>query len=692
MLEPADHFPDDRGAATPLYYDPAVHLVANTIDNGVFHSAWMSTDYAVALVESGSEAEIERAEAVIEAVLNCQDRDPRSPHYGNFKWEREDLAVEDLNAVQFVLVRLIPLLLNHSDRLSDALVARIKEGIRLGLDEIRRIDVSPVYSNIVAQDIANSILGGQLLQLPEYSRRGQAKLRTWLKVIDQSGIPHEYNSPTYSFVCIEALHKIVALSDQAEAVTLAQLIITRIGLSVALRIHPATGRLAPPHCRAYYPALVCQSPPEKSLLSQAIARGKVPSWLATVLNQRPAPMMVTETSDAAAGTVISSYLDAAFSIGVATQELATQSNRFISNQSNVFSIHYVRENGAAPGVVFSRYLINDKWLGDYRSTPSRSSDHIFRDEGSFHGALAGPRAFGLYTSPEVDAWARVSSAKAALIWNRAEDVAEIWVDGSRIERLPADLPEGSVIVVACGDVYILVRPLERTRLSLEAPVRIVEHRGSLVIEMVNYLGPAKTFWELGNPGAFFQGCVHNGFYVEVAARSQFASGRAAYDAHLSGTLRQELDDARAFDGENQRKWTLSYNRDGRALGIEVDLMRWEILRRWADGEDLGFPMLSSPIAGQDRSGEIALGNARLRCGKSAAWLLGLPEAELWVGAYHGPEAAAMSLELPDGHVWIKSLEAGMVVWDKGQVAIDAIGLRGAPEVIGAKLTNITRRG
>ena len=349
MLEPSDHFPDDRGSATPLYYDPDVYLVANSIDNGIFHSAWMSADYAVALVESGSRAEIERAEAVIDAVLNCQDMEPRSPHYGNFKWEHEDSAVEDLNAVQFVLIRLIPLLLNHSDRLSEALVSRVKEGIRLGLDEIRRIDVSPVYSNIVAQDIANSILGGQLLRLPEYSQRGLAKLRTWLKVIDQSGIPHEYNSPTYSFVCIEALHKIVAFSEQPEAVALAQLIIARIGLSVALRIHPATGRLAPPHCRAYYPALVCQSPAEVNAFSQAIAQGKLPGWLTTVLNQRPTPLMVTETSDAGAGTVIGSYLDTEFSIGVATGELATQSNRFISNQSNVFSIHYRRENGAAPG-------------------------------------------------------------------------------------------------------------------------------------------------------------------------------------------------------------------------------------------------------------------------------------------------------------------------------------------------------
>jgi len=676
----------------PLVYDPDVHLVANTIDNGVFHSAWMSAEYAVALIEGGSVAEIERAEAVIGAVLNCQDMDARSPHYGNFKWEHEDLAVEDLNAAQFVLVRLIPLLLNRSDRLSEALVTRVKERILIALEEVRRIDVSPVYSNIVAQDIANSILGGQLLQTSEYTQRGVNKLRAWLNLIDQSGIPHEYNSPTYSFVTIEALHKVVALSEHAEACTLAQLIIARVGLSVALRIHARTGRLAPPHCRAYYPQLAFESSPEAGAFARMIAEGVLPAWLDAVLKHRPSPMTVSETSDARAGTVISSYLDAEFSMGVASQELATQSNRFISNQSNVFSIHYRKGNRATPGVVFSRYLINDKWLGDYRTTPSRSSDHVFRDEGSFRGVLAGPRAFGLYTSRELDAWSRCSSAKATLIWNRAEDVDEIWVDGSRINDLPVDVSERSLIVVGCGDVYILVRPLERTKLGVEAPVRIVEHRGSLVVEMYNYLGPPKTFWELANPGAFFQGYVRNGFYAEVVARSQYASGREAYDAFADGQILEELDEARTFDGDNQRNWRLSYSSGEHSLGIDVDLMRWQIQRRWAEGENLGFPMLASPIAVQDRSGHIEVGDARLRCGNDAAWLLGLPEADLWVGVYHGPEAAAFTLEVPDGRVDIERMEAGMVVWDQGRVTVDAIGFQAEPRVLGANSVDVIRRG
>ena len=684
MLEPTDIFPSDSDSATPLFYDPDVHLVAVTIDNGIFHTVWMSTEYAVALVENGSPLEIKRAEAVIDAILDCQDMDARSPHYGNFKWEHEDLAVEDLNAVQFVLVRLIPLLLKQSDSLSEELVERVRARIRLALDEIRRIDVSTTYSNIVAQDIANSILGGQLLNRPEYLRRGVAKLRTWMNVIDKSGIPHEYNSPTYSFVSIDALYKIVKFSAHREARTLAQLLVSRIALSLALRLHAKTGRLAPPHCRAYYPDLVCERTAEATTFSLLIAQGKIPYWLETVLSHRPTPMPVTETSDAGAGVVISSYLDSEYSLGVASQELATQSNRFISNQSNVFSIHYTRANQFAPGVVFSRYLINDKWLGDYRTTPSRSSNRVFRDEGSFRGVLAGSRAIGLYTSRELDAWSRCSSAKAALIWSRAEDVEELWVNGSRIGNLPADVPERSVIVVACGNVYVVVRPLDRTKLGVHAPIRIVEHRGCLVLEMYNYLGPDKTFWELANPGSFFQGYVRNGFYVEVVARNHYASGKAVYESLASGQINEELDEAQTFDGDSSRKWSVSYSGDDRSLGIEVDLMRWRIQRRWSDGQDMGYPMLSSPVAIENRSGSMEVGNARLHCGNDAAWLVAIPEADLWVGAYHGPGRSSFTLEVPDGRVHIERLEAGMVVWDKKQVTVDAIGLEAEPSVIGAR--------
>ena len=169
-------------------------------------------------------------------------------------------------------------------------------------------------------------------------------------------------------------------------------------------------------------------------------------------------------------------------------------------------------------------------------------------------------------------------------------------------------------------------------------------------------------------------------------------GRQVFEAFATGQITEKLEEARTFDGEISRQWSVGYESEDHSVGMEVDLMRWQILRRWADGADLDFPMLLSPVALETRSGYIELGNARLHCGKNAVWLVALPDADLWVAAYHGPEASALGLELPDGHVHLESLEAGLVLWDKGQVTIDAIGLQDEPIVVGAQVVNVLSRG
>ncbi|MDE2820260.1 MAG: hypothetical protein OXN94_04965 [Chloroflexota bacterium] len=120
-------------------------------------------------------------------------------------------------------------------------------------------------------------------------------------------------------------------------------------------------------------------------------------------------------------------------------------------------------------------------------------------------------------------------------------------------------------------------------------------------------------------------------------------------------------------------------------------MRWRIERRWDQRGDLGCPMLASPVALESRAGLIELGDARLSCGKSAAWLAGIPEADLWVGAYHGPEASALTLDIAENQVHLESLEAGMVVWDKGHVTIDALGLQAEPRADGATAVQVISR-
>ena len=160
--------------------------------------------------------------------------------------------------------------------------------------------------------------------------------------------------------------------------------------------------------------------------------------------------------------------------------------------------------------------------------------------------------------------------------------------------------------------------------------------------MYNYLGAAKTFWELANPGAFFQGYAHNGFFVEVAAKRRYRSGKDFFQAFARGQLDEDLERAITFDGVNSRQWRLAYRRDEQAP--------WHGCRSHAlahptalgGRSDSRLAHAESPVARQSRSGCIALGEARLATSSgSAAWLAAVPEADLWVAACHGPAASLL---------------------------------------------------
>ena len=94
----------------------------------------------------------------------------------------------------------------------------------------------------------------------------------------------------------------------------------------------------------------------------------------------------------------------------------------------------------------------------------------------------------------------------------------------KVDSLPAAVPQGEVVVVGSGALWTAVQPLELTDLGGGAPIRLVELDGHLALEMYNYTGPAKTFWEMAKPGSFYQGQPRCGFYAELAERTDYASG------------------------------------------------------------------------------------------------------------------------------------------------------------------------
>ena len=80
-------------------------------------------------------------------------------------------------------------------------------------NEAERLDVHWTYTNIYLMDAANSILGGQALNLDAVRRRGEQRLIEWAERTKEEGAPHEFNSPTYSAVQINALAAIAQFAE-----------------------------------------------------------------------------------------------------------------------------------------------------------------------------------------------------------------------------------------------------------------------------------------------------------------------------------------------------------------------------------------------------------------------------------------------------------------------------------------------
>jgi hypothetical protein len=109
-------------------------------------------------------------------------------------------------------------------------------------------------------------------------------------------------------------------------------------------------------------------------------------------------------------------------------------------------------------------------------------------------------------------------------------------------------------------------------------------------------------------------------------------------------------------------------------------MLWRLKRRWTQDGELGWPMLESPVARQARGGRVSVGGATLDCGGEAGWLYACPEQNLWVAGYHGLEPAPLKLALPGGSVEIEAMGTGLLVWDAGQVNVEAVGRCGTAKV------------
>lgn len=184
-------------------FDPAANLVRRSNKpSDRLDVCQGSLEYAAALFSAGEK--LDRANAIVAAVLKHQDRDADSPTFGNFHWWGDETRVTDRNAVCFMSPWLARIALEHGRKLTPDNAAWLPESLRLCIQAVRAHDSGPDYSNIWLLKAASLVVLGRALEEPSLETDGANRIQRWVDLTAKQGVG-EYNSPCYSAVNVYAL-------------------------------------------------------------------------------------------------------------------------------------------------------------------------------------------------------------------------------------------------------------------------------------------------------------------------------------------------------------------------------------------------------------------------------------------------------------------------------------------------------
>ena len=129
------------------------------------HSTREAFTYANALLLTGEEADLRRAEEVLLHVLGLQDQDPANATFGIWSWYMEEpleqMAPPDWNWADFCGKEILQALLFHAERLSAQVLVELRKALRCACLSIFRRNMHPGYTNISIMGSYVTLCGGQ---------------------------------------------------------------------------------------------------------------------------------------------------------------------------------------------------------------------------------------------------------------------------------------------------------------------------------------------------------------------------------------------------------------------------------------------------------------------------------------------------------------------------------------------------
>lgn len=717
--------PDER--AKQLYIEGSAALAALWDDEAAmchhdghpdYHSPRATLGYAGVLLREPTAANVERATRAIRAALATQETREGDAHCGNFRWMLEDEVVTDLNGVEFMLDGLNFLMREYAAVIPPDVADEMREAIRLGLGEIDRLDVHPSYTNIALSDICNSVLGGELLEDDEFVDRGARRLVEWFAFTNLSGAPHEYNSPTYLAVDIARMAFLAEQTSDPDIALRARIAEERLWLHVAAHYHPGLAKLAGPHSRSYFDgwtgaggflslllwrllgddALRAPSPyaarsREEGFLGVALEAFHCPPYIERLLSDKRYAFSVQEVADIERTNDITTYMSKSFALGTAARSYGVGDPPEMWPAPNNILLQFKRSEPPGFGTLFARYVVNDKGVGAtvYESTHTAED---WWEEGTFVGAQSANRAIIAYgLLPRI----RPAHSYKLSINMLGAAGAEIVVAGEPVDLAQGEafaVMPGQAVCIGAGDVYVAIIPLEPTDMGSDAPIELRLDGERLTLDIYNYKGPAKTFWEhRSQAGPFHKGNVRNAAILEVAERAAFDSVQA-FARQISAAMVAD-----SVDDENVRE--IAYASAGENLALRYSLWDLSPAGRRVSGAPYMPPMGragaidgSGPQFVQTRDTLIDLAGARVVGGTSPKWLIADAESQSYIFVNPSEEEAPVLFQTNDTALECDAFGFGRIEIDDANtsIAIEATGEIGPVRVRSSAEVTLTLNG
>ena len=245
-------------------YDAAVRMCRAWRGKNGYHSRLSECEvhpirdafcYAYALLNRDGEGDRARAHDLLYRVIPLQDINPARPTYGIWQYfleeDLEEMNPPDWNWADFNGKALLQMLAEHADKLSDDIKARMKDSVCHACRAIIKRDVQPNYTNISVMGAYVTLYAGEMFSMVDFFNYGKKRLQKLHQYNMSHGSFSEFNSPTYTFICLEDLSHLEADIHDEECKRLAHELSDLAWETVALHYHAATGQLAGPHDRAY---------------------------------------------------------------------------------------------------------------------------------------------------------------------------------------------------------------------------------------------------------------------------------------------------------------------------------------------------------------------------------------------------------------------------------------------------------